>query len=511
MTDASEAKLPTPADDPHNVQANKYYIFNQTGNIMFASTSELETEIPESVRSLFAEVSVFFAAMTKAISSTNNPLTGEPYSIYNYLALQKIINRSGLFVHVTQTDYIHTSSSFGIEFSKELLEGLLGLATGAGALSFAQGMLASMGKEGLKIAATNDATDNKVANIVFVCEYLLGMPSISAIVVYCDTHENKATFDFGPCIKTRSSSFDLKMHKDTYLFVTPQFVREYSSDLASVASNADFNEFVDYLQAILTDTPHVIDVFEGDLALLPGATLASGSTYRIAGANLQSVTNVRRSGDTGEPPIITIGERSATSVGFSVSPTAVANEGDDLAAAPLILLDSGDLPLAYTANFKIGPPAAETLMADEAIAKPVIDAPLGFTAGKGVSNTQLISFISAVEADAVSVCDGIIKELKKKKIAAKLVPVNGSYQIICDNNDAAVASLSADQIAVFVDPIVNITITADTEHAPDIIDALNRFFTNWTAVGGLVATGAAVVLGAWLLRVDPVPPASPTE
>src|SRR5437868_12143560 len=107
MPETTFAKLELPPADPHNVEATKYYIFNETGNIMMASTSDMGVDIQQSVRDVFAEVSVFFAAMTRAISTTINPKTGEPYSMYNYTALERIISGSGLFVHVTQTDLQH--------------------------------------------------------------------------------------------------------------------------------------------------------------------------------------------------------------------------------------------------------------------------------------------------------------------------------------------------------------------------------------------------------------------
>ena len=184
--------------DPHNIQADKRYIFNETGNIMLASTVMDGTTIPAEVRAVFAEVSVFFAAMTKAISTSIDPETNKTYSLYDYMAIQNVIDGSGLFVHVTEEDILSETSSFGAHFSQELIEGVLGLATGAGALSFAQGMIASLGSAGLDIGGSSSKTDNRVANIVFVCEYLLGMPTVSVIVISCDAKENKQTFHVGP-------------------------------------------------------------------------------------------------------------------------------------------------------------------------------------------------------------------------------------------------------------------------------------------------------------------------
>jgi len=283
-------KLQIPSESLYNVQATKKYIFNETGNIMLASTELGGDKIADSVRDVFAEVSVFFAAMTKAISTTINPDTNEYYSLYDYTAMQNVIDGSGLFVHVTEEDVKHKTTSFGATFCKELIEGLLGLATGVGALSFAQSMIASLGSAGLKIGGNKKSSSTKVANIVFICEYLLGMPIVSAMVVSCDAKTNSQTFSVGPCFKESSISTSLVMHKDTYMFVTPKFIKQYSGDLDSVTTNQEYLEFVDYLQDLVKGEPIITAVQEAnDTSETPApATLTVGETYVILGAYLNN-------------------------------------------------------------------------------------------------------------------------------------------------------------------------------------------------------------------------------
>ncbi len=349
-------KMELPPANPHNVEATKFYIFNETGNIMMVSTDALGTEIPQSVRDIFSEVSVFFAAMTRAIATTENPDTNKPYSIYNYAALRKIIAGSGLFIHVTQSDISHVTSSVGVTLSKELLEGLLGLATGAGALSFAQGMLASIGKEGLRIGISRNDQKAEVANIIFVCEYLLGMPTISAMVVYANVMENKEVFELGPCINVTTGGQTFKMHKDTYLFVTPKFVRDYSDDLGSIASNAAFNDFVEYLRAILTNHPRVESVLNaadqpvtGDMKLIPG------KTYKVMGVNLSTVTDVKFRDNA----ILSFISSSYSEVKFSVNADAITTQ-----VKPVDLINADDEVAASTDAFGIGQRPPEDDLSD---------------------------------------------------------------------------------------------------------------------------------------------------
>jgi hypothetical protein len=297
-------ELTPPPKNPHNIEATKYYVFNQTGNIMMSSTIDTNTEMSKEVQKIFSEVSVFFAGMSRAMSTTMNPKTGKPFSLYNYAALESVIKGSGLFVHVTEEDVTHTSSSFGVDFSKELLQALLGLATGAGEMAFASAMISSIGKEGLNISASGSHDESKVGNIVFVCEYLLGMPSISAIVVYADMTKNQEAFQAGPCIKGGHTHTELNMHKDTYMFVTPTFIHEYAGDLDSINSDPQYLEMINWLGGLLLHTPTIFNVADrgnGYAKVDSGSALASGESYALQGQFLptDSITLKWATGDTG--------------------------------------------------------------------------------------------------------------------------------------------------------------------------------------------------------------------
>lgn len=317
--DLKRVELPSPAVNPHNMQATKFYIFNETGNIMLATTDTDSSKIEQSVRDVFAEVSVFFAAMTRAISTTINPATKKPYSLYNYTALQNVIDGSGLFIHVTEEDVVHTSTSFGVTFSKDLIEALLGLATGAGEMSFASAMLASIGKEGLNISANYSSSNSKVANIVFVCEYLLGMPVVSAIVVYADVKENEVIIKVGPCFSSKEEHHKIYMHKDTYMFVTPAFIKEYAADLESVESDAAYIDLVEYLRNTILQNPVVGDVYTTATppALAPSA-LTKDTIYQLQGSYLgDKQGKLQFAGQTS--PAISVVSWQAEEIQFKVS------------------------------------------------------------------------------------------------------------------------------------------------------------------------------------------------
>ncbi|MBV7297440.1 hypothetical protein [Enterovibrio paralichthyis] len=351
MADSTEIKpteINPPPKNSHNLEATKYFIFNQTGNIMMSSTIDSSSDMSDKVQRIFAEVSVFFAGMSRAMSSTKNPATGKPYSLYNYAALESIIKGSGLFVHVTEEDVTHTSKSGGATFSKELIESLLGLATGTGQLAFASAMISSIGKEGLNISASKDKTNSKVANIVFVCEYLLGMPSISAIVVYADMAKNEVAFKAGPCIKGHSSSITLNMHKDTYMFVTPTFIHEYAGDLDSINADPKYLEMINWLSGLLLRTPAIFTVADrgkGYEAVESGSALVAGRAYALQGQFMpvDKVSLEWASGAT--TSTFTNANFTGDQVAFTVTGTM-----DDESAINLVVTDKNGKKLVVAAS-----------------------------------------------------------------------------------------------------------------------------------------------------------------
>ena len=307
-------------NDNMNVQKQKYYVFNQTGNIMMSTTDTKDDTITQQVRDVFNEVSVFFAAMTKAITNTINPTTKQPYSIYNYNALSNIISGSGLFIHVTEEDVNVSSHSVGVNFSQDLLVALIGLASGTGELAFASAMVSSAGKEGITLSAKNNSSDSTVANIIFVCEYLMGMPVISAMVISCDASVVQNVVNVGPCGGVNTYSQSIAMHKDTYMFVTPTFIKQYSGDLDSAITSADYNEFVGYLEALTSGQAIILSISALGGGPVTSTNLLPTSTYVISGANFGNTTGTLAFG-TANLNILSWTENSVTFMGMANNQT----------------------------------------------------------------------------------------------------------------------------------------------------------------------------------------------
>lgn len=249
------------AIDSNNQELKKGFVFNETGNIMMATTDMENPIIEADVQKCFAEVSVFFAAMTRALErAAVSGMTGVDrdgnsynYSMYDYESMKKIIDNSGCFIQVNEEDVNFETHSFGMDFSKELLEAVLGLATGTGGLAFAQAMVNSVGKAGFHINEHDVNNTKKVANIVFVCEYLLGMPAISAIVITADATQDAFKLSIGPCWSVENNKTTLKIHKDGYLFVTPSFIKNYAGDIVAGIDDPQFEQLTEIFDNFLND------------------------------------------------------------------------------------------------------------------------------------------------------------------------------------------------------------------------------------------------------------------
>ena len=276
----------------------KHYVFNQTGNIMIATTGDAN-QLDEHFKAICAEVSVFFATLTKAIHSVINPKTNQPYSIYNYKALRKVIQKSGMFVLLHEKEMTFETSNPMEFFGKEFFQSVLGISLQEGELSFAQEAFNAMSKEADHIVeeksrvenevlapqsrgigdseakgdAEEDTEEEKVSNIIFVCESLLGMPLVSVIVTHArpqdlkeeneddtkqESHEKSGFFKRMLSFHHHEKQEDAPVkrswtyQKDTYLFVSPQFFKDYVGGL-SVANTPEFQRMMNIIRGYLLD------------------------------------------------------------------------------------------------------------------------------------------------------------------------------------------------------------------------------------------------------------------
>lgn len=127
--------------------------------------------------------------------------------------------------------------------------------------------------------------------------------------------------------------------------------------------------------------------------------------------------------------------------------------------------------------------------------------PLAFVAEPMVSGAQLLDFVHTVDRQIESVTKGLVEQLKKEKINARVVQQGRDYLIIEEGLSPAALS---PQDGVETDPAPQpsrIRIFVRSSDAPPTINAMRLFFRDWRAVAGLIAVGGAWYAGQWVMRV----------
>lgn len=255
----------------------KYYVFNETGNIMLCTTKEGVSQVNEEFRTSCAEVSVFFSAMSKALSTTPIPKEKDTdptryYSIYHCDALEKILENSGLFIEVNDETVHFSCKGVGNHLNKALMEAALGRKFGETKLHFARGILSTI-KRNRDEAHQNADPHFSAGSIFFVCEILLGMPVISAILVKIDplwkknktkegnivhrTDEDDNVADLFTLANEDEDDFEYQgneryweIEKHTFLFTPPTVLKAYVGNLETTYS-AEMESFVENLKNII--------------------------------------------------------------------------------------------------------------------------------------------------------------------------------------------------------------------------------------------------------------------
>ena len=244
----------------------KHYVFNETGNIMLCATTDSIRHFDEDIKDSFIDVSVFFSAMTKAVHSTTNPVTGKPFSIYNYQAVKNILGQSGMFIEMNVEEGVFSNKGVGDPMGKAFVETILNRKFSESRLNFSKGMFNGMGYQKIdaeKGAGLND-TQRKLCrggNIFFVCELMLGLPQTSTILVNIEPYsfngrtqeedeDAQDIFHLGKKNETthqhKGNRRYWKYKKRTYLFVPPKFLKNNIATLR----DADAPEFEDLIESI---------------------------------------------------------------------------------------------------------------------------------------------------------------------------------------------------------------------------------------------------------------------
>jgi len=248
------------------VAATKQFVVNATGNLFVATTlnggESGDAQISEEAKKAFSQVSVFFAAMTKAMVEVD-----DKSRLYDYETINKIVSKSAMFVKVTDSTVDFKSKSWGVKFGADLIETLFGLTGGLGAIAKSlSDMIVGIGKEANAIEISGQNTDNskRVGTIIFVCEYLLGAVSITPIVLNINARQAAAAYEAGPCFSANKEADEIQIIKQIYMFVPPEFIKEAEA-LNSAMQDKELGVLVNELIGYIRDQdPSPVEATEED-------------------------------------------------------------------------------------------------------------------------------------------------------------------------------------------------------------------------------------------------------
>lgn len=219
-----------------SAEANVTFRLNQTGNIFYATTSN--GEVAEGTKELFDSVTVFFSALTKALASKNKSLT-------DYDAVTKIIRGSGFFVEVQKFETELKIKQSSVEVNTQIIQQLLPGVTSGDGLVIAKAALSALG-EGF--AHQSEDSHSTLCHLLFICEEIFGAPSVTVRVFYASKDSHTWVVKSG-CGSVSHADFTQKQQADTFLFVSPEKIKQYTGQF--VESRPEQDQLVETLSKMI--------------------------------------------------------------------------------------------------------------------------------------------------------------------------------------------------------------------------------------------------------------------
>jgi len=249
----------------------KYYLFNETGNILVCTSELRVAEFDKYVKDAFMDVSVFFSAMSKALALHDAEQDEEGgYALYDFDAMEAIFSHSGLFVATNTEQGYLVSRKVGETLGKRFVQTVLGRSFDDRSLSFTRGMFSGMKQ--LEHTKGNRNQTVRSGHAFFICEMLNGLPTTSVVLVSIErisgeekrdadrlalSNQEKGIdiFEYGT-IQEKGYKGNCKTvrkwlyQKRTYLFVPPNFMK----NARRVLDATDLDGYEDLVSAL---TEHI--------------------------------------------------------------------------------------------------------------------------------------------------------------------------------------------------------------------------------------------------------------
>lgn len=94
-------KPPPASAEPSKHEAQRYFLLNETGNVLISTSLSPSGRLPDTTLDLFSEALAHLATVFYAVAGAKDPLTGEPFSLYNYGALKRVMDAHPVFIRMS--------------------------------------------------------------------------------------------------------------------------------------------------------------------------------------------------------------------------------------------------------------------------------------------------------------------------------------------------------------------------------------------------------------------------
>lgn len=82
-------------------EAQRYFLLNETGNVLIATSLSPSGRLPDATLALFSEALSHLSAVFFSIAGSRDPNTGEAFSLYDYAVLKKALELHPVFIRVS--------------------------------------------------------------------------------------------------------------------------------------------------------------------------------------------------------------------------------------------------------------------------------------------------------------------------------------------------------------------------------------------------------------------------
>ena len=296
---SKQDKPSKPQSQPIYTPITKHYVFNETGNIMLCATADSIQNFDTDLKSAFVDISVFFAAMTKAVTSTTNPVTGKPFSIFNYQAVKNILVESGLFIETNVEEGTFSHDGVGNALGKALFQHVLNREFSEKQLPFAKSMFNGMQYQRAKMAEQSEMTEAqqqlcRSGSIFFIGEHMVSMvKSDKAFGMLCGLINLSCIFNSDDFINRTVKNEKCFFELSNFLFLSLplKIFQKRFFNFKDTSANSDFRLtlFFNFFFCISKKMSHVFGIcrrangtYSLDFGNLTGSRKHSGSAEAMS-------------------------------------------------------------------------------------------------------------------------------------------------------------------------------------------------------------------------------------